>query len=239
MPMTHAEKPARRRLTPEEEQVGAELFSEGASERDVAEALECSPSTAHRLHERVQARGEAARAATAPAATADVVFLDGTAELAGAQDGEDTVKAAEKAALRRYLSRARARPFQCEVLTAEDVPFLADDPRVILREVSVTAEIQSIEVITVACAIAQSGDGLPAAEDLVAYRDGLLRQVADVEEVMSYLRELKEAGDLLEAAARLSPGIPSLLEPYRRYTGELEARRETLREVIIRRSPLL
>lgn len=42
------------RLTPEQEDRGAELYATGASERDVAEALGCSPSTAHRLRERLE-----------------------------------------------------------------------------------------------------------------------------------------------------------------------------------------
>lgn len=44
-----------RRLTPEQERTGAELFTAGASERDVADRLQCSASTAHRLRERLAA----------------------------------------------------------------------------------------------------------------------------------------------------------------------------------------
>jgi len=42
------------RLTLEQEARGAELYAGGATERDVAEALGCSPSTAHRLRERLE-----------------------------------------------------------------------------------------------------------------------------------------------------------------------------------------
>jgi hypothetical protein len=46
-----------RRLSEDEERRGADLFAEGKSEREVADELGCSPSTAHRLHERLQQAG--------------------------------------------------------------------------------------------------------------------------------------------------------------------------------------
>ena len=56
-----------KRLTEAQEARGAEMFSAGASERDVAEALGCSASTAHRLRERLQNAAPAVPAATVPA----------------------------------------------------------------------------------------------------------------------------------------------------------------------------
>ena len=48
-----------RRLTEAEEARGAELFAAGKSESEVADALDCSRSTAHRLRERLHAAGVA------------------------------------------------------------------------------------------------------------------------------------------------------------------------------------
>jgi hypothetical protein len=42
-------------MTPDEERRGAELFAAGKSEREVAKALDVSPSSAHRLRERLDA----------------------------------------------------------------------------------------------------------------------------------------------------------------------------------------
>lgn len=56
-----AEQGPGRRLTPEQERRGAELFAEGKSEREVAKALGVGAGTAHRLHERIQAADAAAR----------------------------------------------------------------------------------------------------------------------------------------------------------------------------------
>lgn len=56
---------AGRRLNDEEAARGAEMFAAGASERDVAEALGCSPSTAHRLRERLQGAPETSEEMTA------------------------------------------------------------------------------------------------------------------------------------------------------------------------------
>ncbi len=44
-------------MTADEERRGAEMFAAGRSEREVAEALGCSPSSAHRLRERLQGAG--------------------------------------------------------------------------------------------------------------------------------------------------------------------------------------
>lgn len=44
-------------MTADEERQGAEMFAAGRSERDVAEALGCSPSSAHRLRERLERAG--------------------------------------------------------------------------------------------------------------------------------------------------------------------------------------
>jgi hypothetical protein len=49
----HPEGPGRR-LTEDDEARGAELFAAGKSEREVADELDCSASTAHRLRERLQ-----------------------------------------------------------------------------------------------------------------------------------------------------------------------------------------
>jgi hypothetical protein len=49
----HPEGPGRR-LTEDDEARGAELFAAGKSEREVADELGCSASTAHRLRERLQ-----------------------------------------------------------------------------------------------------------------------------------------------------------------------------------------
>lgn len=45
-------------MTPEEEQLGAKLFDEGKSEREVAAELDISPSSANRLKKRLQAKQE-------------------------------------------------------------------------------------------------------------------------------------------------------------------------------------
>jgi Homeodomain-like domain len=57
-----------RRLTAAEEQQAAEMFAAGKSEREVADAVGCSASTAHRLRERLaREAAPAAPAATVPA----------------------------------------------------------------------------------------------------------------------------------------------------------------------------
>lgn len=50
-------------------------------------------------------------------------------------DGRPPAKAAEKAALSKWLARHPnpSRPFACKALTAADVPDLAADPRVALK----------------------------------------------------------------------------------------------------------
>lgn len=55
-PLFAVPAPEGRRLTPEEEKTGLYLYAAGASEREVAEALSCSASTAHRLRERLEDR---------------------------------------------------------------------------------------------------------------------------------------------------------------------------------------
>lgn len=76
-----------KRLTAEQEQQGAELYAAGASERDVAEALGCSASTAHRLRERLQREAApAAPAAPVPAGT-------NTAEVPESPEPDETAQA--------------------------------------------------------------------------------------------------------------------------------------------------
>lgn len=83
-----------RRLTPEQEQQAARMYAEGASERDVADELGCSASTAHRLRERLQAA------------------QDGT-EGTGTQSDADALEAA-----RPELLEAEAAAFRAELLDA-------------------------------------------------------------------------------------------------------------------------
>lgn len=55
MTATDTRLAAGRRLTEDEAQTGAEMFAADASEREVADRLQCSPSTAHRLRLRLDA----------------------------------------------------------------------------------------------------------------------------------------------------------------------------------------
>lgn len=99
------------RLTPDQEARGAEMYASGASERQVSEALACSPSTAHRLRERLQEASVApsattvtAEAAEAPPgdAAARVLELTGLAETAAAAHAETATTVAT------FVGRAEA-----------------------------------------------------------------------------------------------------------------------------------
>jgi len=83
-------------LTPDQEARGAELFAAGATERDVAEALACSASTAHRLRERLQG------ASVAPSAT------EVTAEAAEVPPGEAAARVLELTGLAETAAVAHA-----------------------------------------------------------------------------------------------------------------------------------
>lgn len=76
-----------RRLTEDDERRGAELFASGASEREVSDALGCSPSTAHRLRLRL----EAAQGDGALPPEPDELQGDDVAELGTLQDMRDAL----------------------------------------------------------------------------------------------------------------------------------------------------
>lgn len=88
-------------MTADEERQGAEMFAAGRSERDVAEALGCSPSTAHRLRERLQSAG----AVTGNQAGETTVSTED-----GQQDGtaDDSLRDVVETALRGELLAALA-----------------------------------------------------------------------------------------------------------------------------------
>jgi len=99
------------RLTPDQEARGDELFAAGATERDVADELQCSASTAHRLRERLQgasvvpsATEVTAEAAEAPSgdAAARVLKLTGLAETA------EAARAEAQGAVGTFAARAEA-----------------------------------------------------------------------------------------------------------------------------------
>ena len=103
-----------KRLTTEQEQQGADLYAAGASERDVAEALGCSASTAHRLRLRLaQEAAPAAPAATVPAEP-DTAEAPGTPEPGEAADALSALRAqrAAQASVVEGLEQRQATSLQ-------------------------------------------------------------------------------------------------------------------------------
>lgn len=87
-----------KRLNAEEEARGAQMFGRGASERDVAEALGCSASTAHRLRERLAREAAPAAPADSEASGQAPPGVPGAPEPAGAPEAAED---AELAGLQR------------------------------------------------------------------------------------------------------------------------------------------
>jgi Homeodomain-like domain len=201
-----------RRLTPEQEQRAAELFAAGRSEREVADELGCSASTAHRLRERLERAGGTPDEPEAPAAPArDEHEAAGAFELTAQHPlrespGELGELQAERDRLadllQTYGDRAAASRQALADLETERVELLTEgkdaaplrprraDAEADLADSETSAQIAADRVAAVDVRIAQ----VRAMRDLAEMRDQLEAAVAERDTVCA------ATGDRMRAA---------------------------------------
>jgi hypothetical protein len=125
-----------RRLTRAEQERGARMLADGATERDVARALGCSPSAAHRLRERAATASPAPAATPEPTESEAVAMTEPASEIPAAAAVDDDQADVELLALRgrqeelaaevsTYVERCEASRQAVSALEAERMQLLS------------------------------------------------------------------------------------------------------------------
>jgi outer membrane murein-binding lipoprotein Lpp len=199
------------RLTAEQETRGAQLYAGGATERDVAEALSCSPSTAHRLRERLDG---------------------GPAEPGGQEDGavDELTRQRDELAARVAALEARAEAARSQVATielerrealarADDGASFAGRRRQALEEAEDAAEsarVLSGEVARIEQQLAEDADR----RELARQRDELAAAIAERDAVYAASGDRQRAAVL--AVRDAAAGWVAVYTDERRTAGRVE-----------------